>query len=37
MFYKEAIEQSTLDLLKNLQAINVLKDFHLAGGTYRSL
>jgi hypothetical protein len=33
MFFKEAIEPSTLELLKELQAENVLKDFNLAGGT----
>lgn len=33
MFHKEAIEPGTLGLLKELQSITVLKDFHLAGGT----
>ena len=33
MLHKEAIEASTLELLAQLQAVDVLKDFHLAGGT----
>ena len=33
MFHKETIEPSTLELLKSLQSISILKDFHLAGGT----
>lgn len=33
MFRKETIEPGSLELLKELQAIPVLKDFHLTGGT----
>jgi hypothetical protein len=33
MFYKEAIESTTLELLKDLQSVELLKGFHLAGGT----
>ncbi len=33
MFYEETIEPSSLELLKKLQAIPVLKSFYLAGGT----
>ena len=33
MLHKEAIEPSTLELLAQLQAVDILKDFHLAGGT----
>ena len=33
MFSKEAIGSGTLELLKELQSANLLKDFHLAGGT----
>lgn len=37
MFYKEAIEEAALELLKELQAKDVLKDFNLAGGTSLAL
>jgi len=33
MFHKEAIDTNTLELLVELQSLDILKDFHLAGGT----
>lgn len=37
MLYKETIESSSLELLKELQSSELLSDFHLAGGTSLSL
>ncbi len=33
MFFKEAIQQNLLELLRNLQQEDLLKDFYLAGET----
>ena len=37
MLFKETIEPSSLELLKRLQSTNLLKEFHLAGGTSLAL
>ena len=37
MLHKEAIQPSTLELLEKLQSVDILKDFHLAGGTSLAL
>ena len=37
MLYKNTVEPSTLELLKNLQSSEALKDFHLVGGTALAL
>ncbi|HQN17287.1 MAG TPA: nucleotidyl transferase AbiEii/AbiGii toxin family protein [Bacteroidales bacterium] len=33
MFHKEAIDTNILELLIELQSLDILKDFYLAGGT----
>ena len=37
MLFKNTIEHNTLELLKNLQAEELLSDFYLAGGTSLAL
>ena len=37
MFYKEAVDASTLELLKSLQSRQYLRGFYLAGGTALAL
>jgi hypothetical protein len=37
MLYKETIESSSLELLRNLQSSELLSSFYLAGGTSLSL
>jgi hypothetical protein len=37
MLFKDAVEAGTLELLRKLQTTDILRDFHLAGGTALAL